>query len=137
MPEKDAAAKLKTTENDTVAVFDYSEFSSYRTSSPSPSRASFPGGIDAFKEYVSKNMKYPEEAKKNNISGIVRVAFAVNKDGTINNITVPEGIGYGCDEEAVRLIKHSPKWNPGYYPDGTPERVGYTLHIIFQAGKAK
>jgi len=137
MPEKDEAIKLKSSIKDTIVVFDRKEAYNNMANSPRPSDASFPGGMDAFKKYVSANMKYPEEARKNNISGIVWVSFAVNKDGTINNITIPEGIGYGCDEEAIRLIKHSPKWTPGYYPDGTPERVGYSLYIIFQAGKAK
>lgn len=134
MPEKDAAEKLKMNTKDTIAVFDRRE-TFIANSRPSPTHASFPGGVAAFSKYVSENMKYPEEARKNNISGIVSIAFAVNKDGSINNITVPEGIGYGCDEEAIRLIKNSPKWIPGHYPDGSPERVGYSLYIIFQAGK--
>jgi TonB family protein len=134
MPEKDAAERLKISTKDTIAVFDRRE-TLIADNRPSPTAASFPGGVVAFSKYVSENMRYPEEARKNNISGIVSIAFAVNKDGSINNITVPEGIGYGCDEEAIRLIKNSPKWIPGHYPDGSPERMGYSLHIIFQAGK--
>lgn len=66
---------------------------------------SFPGGQKSFKEFVDENLKYPEEAIKNNIQGTVYLKYMVDNTGRIENIVVTKGIGYGCDEEAVRLVK--------------------------------
>ena len=65
----------------------------------------FPGGEKALMDYVSNNVKYPEEAKNKNIAGRVFVSFVVEKDGSIGEVKVLRGIGGGCDEEAVRVIK--------------------------------
>ncbi|MEM9983424.1 MAG: energy transducer TonB [Bacteroidota bacterium] len=58
---------------------------------------------------MEKNIKYPKEAKKQNIQGQVLLQFVVNKDGSIEQIKVVKGIGGGCDEEAVRVLESSPK----------------------------
>lgn len=67
----------------------------------------YPGGII---KYLSSNLQYPEEAKRLKIEGQVQVDFIVTKDGDVKDIKVIKGIGGGCDEEAVRLIKESGKW---------------------------
>lgn len=72
-----------------------------------------PGGKDAIKNYVKANLRYPEEAKKKGIKGPVFVEVNVGKDGGLSNISVLNGLGYGCDEEALRLVKAMPKWKPG------------------------
>jgi protein TonB len=72
----------------------------------------FPGGDDAKAKFLTDNLKYPEEAKKLGIQGKVFVTFTVKVDGSINDVKVQRGIGGGCDEEAVRVIKKMPNWSP-------------------------
>ena len=91
----------------------------------------FPGGEKALMDYVSNNVKYPEEAKNKNIAGRVFVSFVVEKDGSIGEVKVLRGIGGGCDEEAVRVIKGMPKWKPGMQK-GKPVRVSYQIPIYFK-----
>lgn len=65
----------------------------------------YPGGKQAFIDFIHENLKYPEQALANRIEGFVHVTYEVNNLGEIVTVTVKKGIGYGCDEEAVRLIK--------------------------------
>ncbi|MHA8053840.1 TonB family protein [Aquirufa sp. OSTEICH-129A] len=74
--------------------------------------ASFPGGAEAFQSYLQANLKYPEEAKKANISGKAYVQFSVAADGLISEIKVLRSPGYGLAEEAARIIQQSGKWIP-------------------------
>ena len=91
----------------------------------------FPGGTEKFMEYLSGNIKYPEAAKDKNISGRVFIQFVIEKDGSVTNVKVMRGIGGGCDEEAVRVVKAMPKWKPGKQK-GKPVRVSYILPIVFK-----
>ena len=71
-------------------------------------------GLEAFYGYIGKNIKYPEEARKQGIKGKVFVRFVVTKDGSITQVQVIKGIGYGLDEEAVRVISsYDKKWKAG------------------------
>jgi len=69
-------------------------------------------------------------AKENNVSGKVFVTFVVEKDGSLTDVKVVRGIGSGCDEEAMRVLKASPKWKAGIQ-NGRPVRVQYTMPINF------
>lgn len=89
------------------------------------------GGLKAFYDYIKSNLKYPEEAKAKNIQGRVHVTFVVEPDGSLTNIQVTKSLGYGCDEEAIRLIKNAPKWQPGKQ-NGVPVRVEVTRPITFE-----
>lgn len=91
---------------------------------------SFRGGLKGFYDYFGKNVEYPKLAKKSNITGTVVVSFVIDKDGSITDIKVIKGIGFGCDEEAVRVLKNAPKWNPGKQR-GVPVKVSMTLPIKF------
>ena len=91
----------------------------------------FPGGEQAMLDYVSKNVVYPEEAINKGIAGRVFVGFIVEKDGSVSEVKVLRGIGGGCDEEAVRVVKSMPKWKPGKMK-GKPVRVSYMMPIIFK-----
>lgn len=91
------------------------------------------GGMGAFYEYVGKNMKYPSQARRMGIEGKVFVQFVVDKDGTISQVQAIKGIGAGCDEEAVRVLKNAPKWKPGKQR-GRPVRVRMVLPITFKLG---
>jgi protein TonB len=75
--------------------------------------ATYPGGLDAFKQYLAENLKYPEEALKNKKEGRVFVQFIVEPDGSLSDVQVVKGIGGACDKEAVRVLMNSPKWIPG------------------------
>ncbi|WP_425392871.1 TonB family protein [Ekhidna sp.] len=75
--------------------------------------ASFPGGIDAFNQYLRENLKYPQVAQDNKKEGRVFVQFIVEKDGSLTDVHIVKGIGGACDKEAVRVLMNSPKWNPG------------------------
>ena len=91
----------------------------------------FAGGMAGWGKYLSANLKYPEIARKNNITGRVIMSFIVEKDGSLSDIKVLRGIGGGADEEAVRILKASPNWKPGLL-NGNPVRVAYTMPIFFQ-----
>lgn len=70
------------------------------------------GGRQAFNNYIAENLKYPDQALENNIEGRVTVEFTVQPSGQISDFKIVKGLGYGCDEEAIRLIKQGPKWIP-------------------------
>ncbi|HOJ25553.1 MAG TPA: energy transducer TonB [Bacteroidales bacterium] len=91
----------------------------------------FPGGDKALREYILNNIKYPEVARTSGITGTVYVQFVVEKDGSISDVKVVRGIGGGCDEEAVRVVKSMPRWKPGKQR-GQPVRVYFTLPIEFK-----
>lgn len=91
----------------------------------------FEGGMSGWAAYLRKTLKYPEEAKKNNIQGRVIISFVVQKDGSLTDIKVLRGIGGGADEEAVRVLKEAPKWRPGIQ-NGKLVMVAYTMPIFFQ-----
>jgi len=90
----------------------------------------FPDGDVALHKWLEENMKYPEEAKKLGIQGHVYTTFVIEPDGSKSNVVVVRGIGTGCDEEAIRLVKAMPKWSPGKQ-HGQPVRVQYNLSIKF------
>ncbi|AFM05395.1 TonB family protein [Bernardetia litoralis DSM 6794] len=69
-------------------------------------------GIQSFYDYINKNLTYPINAKRKGIEGKVIVSFVINKKGEITDVEVKNDIGGGCKEEAERVIKNSPKWNP-------------------------
>lgn len=87
-------------------------------------------------EYVKENLKYPEEAKMNNVEGFVMVSFVVTKDGEIRDPHITKSLGHGCDEEAKRIVKSmndmEKDWIPGINENGTPVAVRYNLPIQFR-----
>ncbi|MBO7074450.1 MAG: energy transducer TonB, partial [Bacteroidales bacterium] len=91
----------------------------------------YPGGTNAMFDFIRKNVKYPESAKEKGIEGRVYVNFVIDKDGSISDIKVLRGLCKEIDEEAVRVVKAMPKWNPGMQ-DGEPVRVQYTLPFYFK-----
>lgn len=68
-------------------------------------RPEYPGGKTAFKEYVKKNLVYPESALEKGVEGVVHLSARIDGNGQVSEVVVEKGIGSGCDEEAVRLIK--------------------------------
>lgn len=74
---------------------------------------SFPGGSTMMDKYITEHLVYPMVAFQNDVKGTVEMRFVVETDGRLSGIIVQKGIGYGCDEAAIDLIKEMPKWIPG------------------------
>ena len=90
----------------------------------------FPGGENALNRYLAENIKYPQMAKESGIQGRVFVTFVVERDGSVTDVKVLRGIGGGCDEEAIRVVKGMPRWSAGKQR-GKPVRVQFNLPIKF------
>ncbi len=88
------------------------------------------GGNEGLLAFLRNNINYPTYAREVGISGIVYLSFVIEKDGSVSNISVQRGIGGGCDEEAVRVLKLMPPWSPGRN-NGLPVRVKFTLPVKF------
>ena len=80
--------------------------------------------------YLASNIQYPQLAKVSGIKGTVVVQFVVERDGSVSNVKIERGIGGGCDEEAIRVIKAMPLWKPGKQ-NGKPVRVSLKIPIVF------
>ena len=91
----------------------------------------FIGGGQAFANFLQKNLKYPRAAAQAGVQGKVFVEFTVGTDGKIERGRTIKGIGFGCDEEALRVVNLMPNWMPGKQ-SGRPVRVRFTLPIAFQ-----
>ena len=91
----------------------------------------FPNGQEALMLYIAKQVKYPAEAKKAGAYGRVFIGFIVEPDGSLSDFKVLRGIGYGCDEEALRVVKSMPKWQPGMHR-GKAVRVQYLVPVNFR-----
>ena len=90
----------------------------------------FPGGESEMMKFLGNNLKYPERAKDAEAQGTVLISFVVDKEGNISNPTIKRGIGYGCEEEAIRVIQKMPTWSPGKM-NGQTVNVEYVLPIRF------
>lgn len=92
---------------------------------------SFQGkGQEGFREWIAQNLKYPEIAAENGISGKVYVQFAVNSRGEVVDAVVVRGVDPALDKEAIRVVTSSPKWAPGRQR-GKPVKVQFTFPINF------
>ena len=91
---------------------------------------SFPGGDEARQKFLLENTKYPQMAKESGIQGTVYVTFVVDEKGKVADVRVLRGIGGGCDEEAMRVVKLMPSWNPGKQ-SGKAVRVQFNMPIKF------
>lgn len=91
----------------------------------------YPRGEAAMYKFINKHIKYPKKARKEGIEGIVYVQFIIDKEGNITKAKVIKGIGYGCDEEALRVVNKMPKWTPGTQR-GKPVQVTFTLPFNFK-----
>ncbi len=91
----------------------------------------FYGGSEAFGKFLQKNLNYPATAARAGVQGKVFIEFTVGTDGRIERARTIKGIGFGCDEEALRVVNLMPNWKPGKQ-SGVPVRVRYTLPIAFQ-----
>ncbi len=91
---------------------------------------SFPGGDAARMKFLQDNIKYPQMARESGIQGTVYVTFVVERSGAVTDVKILRGIGGGCDEEALRVVRNMPKWEPGKQR-GKPVRVQFNMPIKF------
>lgn len=115
---------------DLIPVIEKEDFSKQRIYDIVEEMPSFLGGEMNLVEYITQNTRYPQEALENDIQGRVFVQFVVEPDGSITNEKVLRGIGFGCDEEAIRVVKAMPNWIPGKRKD-KPVRVSVTIPVKF------
>ncbi|HRD38983.1 MAG TPA: TonB family protein [Bacteroidia bacterium] len=93
----------------------------------------FEGGFNALRAFLASNIVYPELAKDAGVGGTVHVTFIINEKGEIESSKLLKGIGYGCDEEAVRVVNKIPKFKkPGKNAAGKPVKVIYNIPIAFK-----
>jgi TonB family protein len=92
----------------------------------------FPGGDDAMMDYLAKSTKYPPLAMKNLVEGNVKIQFFIGVDGEILDVEqISKKIGWGCDEEAIRVVKSMPFWEPGEL-NGEKIPIKRTITISFK-----
>ncbi len=91
----------------------------------------FPGGEEARQKFLEENLRYPQMAREAGIQGTVFVTFVVETDGSVTDVRILRGIGGGCDEEAVRVVRMMPRWEPGRQR-GQPVRVQFNMPIRFR-----
>ncbi len=87
-------------------------------------------------DFMSRNIKYPETARKNDIQGIAVVSFVIDKNGYVNNAKIVRSINKACDEEALRVVNSMPRWNPGEQR-GEKVNVKFNLPIRFRLSEAQ
>lgn len=95
----------------------------------------FPGGESALLAYVAQHLKYPEQAKKDRVEGVVLLRFVVLENGRIGKVQIIKSLESHCDAEAKRVVKSLPRFIPGKQ-QGKAVRVWYTLPIRFQLPEA-
>jgi len=91
-------------------------------------------GLEGLKQYFDKHLVYPKEAKKKGVEGTVYVSFVVDTAGALGDFIIKEGIGYGCDEEAVRLLKGTSPWSPARN-EGKAVAIRYVMPVRFARKK--
>ena len=92
---------------------------------------SFPGGERAMYSYLNDRIRYPQQARDYEVEGKVYVQFVVDQDGKVTEPKVVKGLGYGCDEEALRIVRLMPLWMPGKHRQQRVPVI-YTLPVTFQ-----
>lgn len=102
----------------------------YETTDVLEKMPEFSGGYPALRQYLGSNLNYPNKAIEANIQGKVVVTFTVCEDGSLCDEKVIQGLGGGCEQEALRVIKKMPRWQPGL-KDGKPVKVRYILPVVF------
>ena len=102
-----------------------------------PKMPEFPGGDSALRRFITENLRYPEEAKANGMSGKVFVQFVINKNGEVENPQIARGVEPALNKEAIRVIQSLPKWKPGqnkskWDNEWRPVRVSFTIPVDFK-----
>lgn len=91
---------------------------------------SFPGGSEALAQYIEKNLVYPATAQNRGVEGVVHLSFLVKADGTIGPIKVLRLVDADLEQEAIRLVKSMPGWEPAV-DNGTPVDAPAEIDVVF------
>ncbi|HWA35426.1 MAG TPA: TonB family protein [Cyclobacteriaceae bacterium] len=94
------------------------------------------GGLRAYNKYLEKNLRYTAEAIENKVKGKVTIGFTVTTAGDLTDFNVVKGLGHGCDEEVIRLVKEGPTWSPSTRDDVAVESE-VKVRVKFDSEKAK
>jgi protein TonB len=94
------------------------------------------GDANTFSKWVAQHLIYPENCKKEGISGRVTMSFTVSETGKVTDVKVLRGVHKDLDNEAIRVVSSSPDWTPGI-ADGKAVAIKYTFPVLFQADKAE
>ncbi len=87
--------------------------------------------INSFRDYIAKNLKFPERAKNTGISGTVYASFVVDKTGKISSVKILRGVHPDIDNEVIKVIRNSPKWEPGFN-NGRYVNVQFSIPVSFK-----
>lgn len=101
------------------------------TDGPEVQDAKFAGGQDQLSEFLMQHLRYPEKAAARHIEGTVLVTFTIDARGVVRNAKIRNGLGHGCDQEALRLVESLPRWEPATL-NGKPVACGKTLRVEFR-----
>lgn len=91
----------------------------------------YPGGINNARKYIGERVEYPALAVEKDIEGTLIVTFVIEKDGTVTDIKIEKGLGYGLDEEVIRVMKKMPKWIPAKL-NGKNVRYKTRMPVVFK-----
>lgn len=91
----------------------------------------FPGGEKAMMEFIATNLKYPQQAVKDDMQGMVLVDFVINTEGKVTDPKIVRSLSPECDAEVIRVVGIMPAWTPGQQ-DGKTVNVKYTLPVMFK-----
>lgn len=94
--------------------------------------AEYPGGLDSMFTFIGRNLKYPTSARRSDVEGVVYVAFVIEKNGSVSNISVVKGIHPECDAEAARVVSLFPNWKPGRNARNKAVRSKFVLPIKYK-----
>jgi len=92
----------------------------------------YEGGVTGLMRFISQNISYPELAKQIGKEGTVYVSFVVNEIGYVEAASVVRGIGFGCDEEVIRVMNKIPRWKKAGKNNGHPVKVRYNIPVCFK-----
>jgi periplasmic protein TonB len=126
--KRKGSASLKEQSSDGMMKMTKDKYGIYNRADVMPQ---YPGGESALDNYIQTSIQYPQQALNNDKEGTVFVKFAVDENGKVINATVlGHPLGYGLDEEALRVVNDMPNWTPGKIK-GKPVKVYYTLPIAY------
>jgi len=123
-----------TTLSEDAPIFEQEDDNTIYNSAGIEVQPEFPGGNKILFTFISKNFKYTDEMKENELKGRVVASFVVEKDGSLSDIKVIRSIGYGTEDEVLRILKSMPKWIPGEQ-NGKKVRCSYVIPIMIYATK--
>lgn len=120
----------------TIFLFFAILFSQLNAQNPDPEgpelrEAQFAGGEKQLADFFSSHLNYPENAAVRHIEGAVVITFTIDAEGFVRDAKVRNGLGHGCDQEALRLVQSMPRWEPATI-NGKPVACGKTVRVHFR-----